>query len=302
MVLFLQRSRLLYLLLAKRFRLAGAVLIGLMIPLSAIEIWRIVYYGFPLPNTYYAKVDGTFTNRILSAGLILLSLPKTGILPYLIITLTPPLFWVKDLIIKRRKPVLLFINFFGSAFFLYWVWVGGDIFLERFLLMCYPIAILTIFARLDGEFQASQSWLKRAGVNILIGLVLVFNAAPLLFDGRFTYTQKNYDMFRELGLFLGQNYPGKLIAVDAAGKIPFYSQLRAIDMLGLNDAKIAHGGFQSLVVGHNKYDPDYVFSREPDLIISWISAPSFDLERGMPQERYSAHGYCLKYLIYSGLG
>jgi hypothetical protein len=119
-------------------------------------------------------------------------------------------------------------------------------------------------------------------------------------DTRFSYSAKEYDMFRELGTFLGQKYPGELLAVDAAGKIPFYSGLRTIDILGLNDVKIAHSTFQTFITGHNKYEPDYVLSREPDLIVSWIGSPSLDMVWGMSASKYLAKGYCLKYLVYPG--
>ncbi|HEY8048086.1 MAG TPA: hypothetical protein VIE63_02860, partial [Ramlibacter sp.] len=49
------------------------------------------------------------------------------------------------------------------------------------------------------------------------------------------------------------------IAVLDAGAIPYYSGLRAIDMVGLNDAHIAHlpGGFMA------KWDNEYVLAQEP---------------------------------------
>ena len=67
------------------------------------------------------------------------------------------------------------------------------------------------------------------------------SSLPLAADRRFRYAGAKYDRWIELGRFLGRpEHRGKTIAVDAAGKIPYYSRLAAIDMLGLTDAHIGH--------------------------------------------------------------
>jgi hypothetical protein len=60
-----------------------------------------------------------------------------------------------------------------------------------------------------------------------------------------------------------------LLAVDAAGALPFWSELPALDMLGLNDRHIALNpppGFGTGPIGHELGDGDYVLRRAPDLI------------------------------------
>jgi hypothetical protein len=83
--------------------------------------------------------------------------------------------------------------------------------------------------------------------------------------------------------------------VDAAGKIPYYSRLRAIDMLGLADAHVAHRPAAAFSVGHSKHDADYVLARGPDLIATWID-PELDLRWGLPRARYEPAGYRLRWL------
>jgi hypothetical protein len=68
-----------------------------------------------------------------------------------------------------------------------------------------------------------------------------------------------------------------LVAVDAAGAIPFFSGLRSLDMLGLNDAHIARHHDESFgrgVQGHEVGDGDYVLSREPDIIVAGVLGSS----------------------------
>jgi hypothetical protein len=59
------------------------------------------------------------------------------------------------------------------------------------------------------------------------------------------------------------------VAVVPAGSIPYESRLPSIDMLGLNDEHIAHRKilYSAHLAGHEKYDSQYVLSREPDIII-----------------------------------
>ena len=67
--------------------------------------------------------------------------------------------------------------------------------------------------------------------------------------------------------------PDAVIAVHAAGQIPYYSNRTTIDLLGLNDpiiAKAAPSG--PFYPGHDKWNYDYSIMRlRPDLIAdNWI--------------------------------
>ena len=64
--------------------------------------------------------------------------------------------------------------------------------------------------------------------------------------------------------------PGTLIATNTAGSVPYFSGLPAIDMLGLNDAHIAHREMPDMgrrKAGHEKADGAYVLSRRPEVIL-----------------------------------
>ena len=124
------------------------------------------------------------------------------------------------------------------------------------------------------------------------------SSLPLAADRRFRYAGAKYDRWIELGRFLGRpEHRGKTIAVDAAGKIPYYSRLAAIDMLGLTDAHIGHQPAATFRVGHNKHDAEYVLARRPDLIATWIDE-DLDLRWDLDRARYEAAGYRLRWLVY----
>ncbi len=79
------------------------------------------------------------------------------------------------------------------------------------------------------------------------------------------------------GLRLGEVVPPSTrIAVVAAGTVPFFSNLPAVDLLGKNDAHIAREApLETFLPGHDKRDYAYSLATyEPDLVLElWHHAP-----------------------------
>jgi hypothetical protein len=74
---------------------------------------------------------------------------------------------------------------------------------------------------------------------------------------------------RVVGEWLAATYPrGTLVATNAAGSLPYYSDLPVVDMLGLTDRHIARARADARQwIGHERGDGDYVLSRRPALVI-----------------------------------
>jgi hypothetical protein len=86
-------------------------------------------------------------------------------------------------------------------------------------------------------------------------------------------------MAETIGRFLRDAFEedDPLVAVDAAGAVPYFSGLRSLDMLGLNDAHIARhhdASFGRGVQGHELGDGAYVLSRAPDIIVAGVLGSS----------------------------
>ena len=65
-----------------------------------------------------------------------------------------------------------------------------------------------------------------------------------------------------------------LLAVDAAGALPYWSELPAIDMLGLNDYYLPRHppkDLKTIGIGHDLGDGQYVLGRAPDLVVFGIA-------------------------------
>jgi hypothetical protein len=267
-------------------------LVALICTISASVICvRYVYYGSVWPNTFYAKVSGPLYERIVSAARQMMLLFKND--GFFIYIFPLSLGWRPFLEQARKRRLDLsaipLVPFVCMALLAYWVYVGGDVFYERFLIIIIPLSISHIV------LQASHVlWSRRTLAVAMCFIAIQF--VPFTRDHRFRYQLLKYDRWIELGKYLSSNHPEAILATCAAGKIPFYSQLRTIDMLGLNDAHIGRKAVSYFMVGHNKMDPEYVLSKEPDLIATWGSK-ELDLAYGITKDRYIPKGYTLKYMV-----
>lgn len=286
-----------YLMITRHFRSSALILLSILLTLGALTLWRLGYYGDVLPNTFYVKVAGNLLYRV-TYGLLLLGqiVVHQGLWVYLIGLATVAIRFLARAVSTRLKEISLsFEVMFGLAWLGYWIYIGGDVYYDRFLMPLFALGIVILFGRLDEMIPDLQ---KRGLVLIAAGLVIV-QLLTLGIDSRFFYTTKKYDAWLVLGNFLRQNYWGKTLAVDAAGKIPYISGLNALDMLGLNDRYIGKQTPRADMIGHMKFDSAYVFAQSPNLISAWIK-PTLDMDYGLDRAAYLTAGYRIHYLLYSG--
>lgn len=285
----------LFLLLKRRMRAAMLCGLAVVATFGAYEVWRYHYYGYLLPNTYYVKVAGPLGGRLIHA---LDQLGKvsfvTGLLAYLLVYLFASLDLGKR-VARGQSRILDELRFdilLAWGWIAYWFYIGGDHFLERFLLLLYPLGIFAMLKYLEGHASPkTMAW--------LVAFLAILQVGPSLeVDRRFDYTFHKYDCWVTLGKFLGAQYPHRTLATDAIGKIPFFSGLYTVDMLGLIDPVIAHRrvSTKEFDPGHVKFDPDYLLARKPDLIADWIGS-SLDMAYGLTRPKYQTAGYRIAYLV-----
>ncbi len=262
--------------------------LGLYVPYF---LWRFYYYGFLLPNTFYAKVTVREAGFQHQRGLKYLVtfmrlhlgwlLPVAAIVPVIKGKLT---FWFTSLLVL----VVVYVS--------YILYVGGDWSVGRFFVPILPPAYILVATGLAEAYWSVRRWM-RAGTDSSRGHVLLRIAATavgvvgLVALLGFSSLRGEHELFVAsfqaaratqarvaMGRWLRDNVPGDTyVAVDAAGQIPYYSRLRALDMFGVNDVHTAHLEVETMgqgVPGHEKFDFDYIMWRRPDLIIA--SAPFLD--------------------------
>ena len=249
----------------------GAIALGMALAQMA---FRKLYYDAWVPNTYYAKV--AFGKERLWAGVVWLHYG----LGFSLGVVLPALLGVPAAIFDRaRRPrVLLALSVLGS-WMLYLVFMGGDAIPYRRHFI--PLLFLAVLVGIDGV-----AWLAERGRRWGLVAALPLCVAALV---HVTWVQKGA-WERERALYDQSHWAGKpiglmfrrafadadpLLAVDAAGALPFFSRLRTVDMLGLNDRYLAHHRpktFGHGVIGHELGNGRYLLERKPDIVVFHMPA------------------------------
>jgi len=286
----------LYLLVHGRRRDGLTVATTACLTLAVHVAWRLKYYGYPLPNTYYTKVSGPLGQRVVHGVGDLAEIGLTACLlpPVLAIALAA----VAAVREARRRPTsaldllraLPFETWIAGALLPLWVYVGGDVYEERFLLVVYPAGFLSLMR----VVAPARCALRTAAAAAFVALQLL---VMVRFDYRLW---PKYDQFLVLGEFLRDRYSvNQSLAIDGAGKVPYVTGMPSIDILGLNDLYLGHKATPFFVVGHNKYDADYIMRRRPNLIAAWLDmgASVIDLDWGLTKALYDKNGYRVRYVV-----
>ncbi len=257
-------------LVLRRFARRGfrdAILLGVapVIALAGQLAFRLAYYGDWVPNTAHMKAH--VTAHSLRTGVAYLANAAGSLYPLAALALIG-IFAAIFFSHRRGRALALVLSI--AAWLAYVVAVGGDIFPAY--RHAVPVLVLLAFLAASGvEWLVSLRVVLRvaslAGVAALLGLLAI-----LQFDDgesqRAKHERWEWDGEAVGGMF-HRAFAGAepLYAVTAAGTLPYFSKLPALDMLGLNDRHIAlrepvPGGH----LGHDRGDGKYVLDRAPDLI------------------------------------
>ncbi len=234
-------------------------------------VFRWVTYGGLVPNTFHAKVGGgedTLLGSAVSRGLEYLGTAAWSALPLALglVAVAVVLARHRRLPDGRRGVEMVVLVAF---FFIYILAVGGDFKgTGRFLIPWLPAIACLVQAALLRLFEKRASAVSAA----LAVAALLWSIPGMIemkdFADRFA---RDLDQRRAIGTFLAETIPpDKVLAVHAAGILPYYAGLETIDMWGLNDAHIARAPVDDLgkgIAGHERHDYAYVLSRAPDFIL-----------------------------------
>ncbi|HLD88583.1 MAG TPA: hypothetical protein VI894_00100 [Candidatus Nanoarchaeia archaeon] len=218
-------------------------------------MWRLFYYGNFFPNTFYAK-------KMLLGGLSdILMFNKYA---FIFILLAIFLFAFE----KRKKEYyyLAFVILFLNLTVLNIRTVMGFNF--RFLVPTAPLIYLLATPSIDAySLLASKikGW-KRAIFALFLLLLLIYplsgffpfnNTKDTMMSGAQRWTEIEHS-YEKIGRYLNQYQDkGIKIAIGDAGGIPYYSKLKTIDLLGLNDN----------ILSRNRLEYGYVLSKNPEIIM-----------------------------------
>jgi arabinofuranosyltransferase len=237
--------------------------------IAAQLVFRLLYYGDWLPNTAYAKIAPSRYHLWL--GWFYVQLGAT----YLKGALLPSALglgicaWVPAL---RSRAWFLALPIL--AWTAYIIGLGGDIFVAHRHFV--PILVLSAFMFAEGcswLLRTRQWWLHAgAWAVVALGLILLFIDEGK--DPRFlrALTERWEWDSQVLGLLFREAFEPEhpLLAVEAAGSLPYFSRLPTLDLFGLTDRHIAHHRPVAMGQGpiaHELGDAEYALQRQPDLIV-----------------------------------
>ena len=229
---------------------------------------RFNYYGFIFPNTYYAKTGGGI-NQLLRGIRYLTTFMLSVKWSFLIVLDLVYLF-------KPFRSTIVYLLMLVLASTVYIVSVGGDsIGISRFFVPLVPLMAILVQEGIVNLNQwlikrISNTAVKRAVVAFcsLTILILTMRVQPSLQGYKFAeHLQKVIDRKIAIGKWLHQHAaPNETIAVIAAGAIPYYSELKTYDRVGITDIQVAHTKMPRMgtgIPGHEKQNFFYILSKKP---------------------------------------
>ena len=225
--------------------------------LLAITAFRKLYFGYPLPNTYYAKVSPSVVYNLHAGLQYATAFLVSGIVPYLFMAcfLVKGLGCLRDIAIPARRQALGcqdFVWLWAMALFLPPILTGGDHFaLSRFYQPQYPLfGILVIAAILPYvKFDGTRMHKAILCFEMLVFLVSAWSlTSSWLFALKFQSKLENEFTLARDGMEDGQMFsdlfrditPRPVIGVVCAGGIARTYDGRVEDLMGLNNLMVAH--------------------------------------------------------------
>jgi hypothetical protein len=252
--------------LSPRRSRAALKLAASLLPAATHLASRLLYYGEWLPNTAHLKVLGVEGKALQGAG-YLARFALAYAVPLALAAAS-----IKLRTTRQKLALLACAGTIGS----YVLVVGGDNFPHaRFLAPLVPLLLALAFAGLEELVTASRPRTVLAGALAL---------ATFAFAGVHRVTDlASVNGGPEQGTVTGvliarHTSPGAVVAVVAAGAVPYFSRRATVDLLGKVDPVLAHrAGAPGVQIGHSKYAPEVSFARKPDLVA--LLAPPGSVQR-----------------------
>jgi arabinofuranosyltransferase len=263
------------LLMAKTGRIVKAAVFSILAggPYVLFIAWRLSFYGYLYPNTYYTKV-GSLSLALAKHGVsYVLQNAALFVIPLVVLGLFLGLRKQLRTLGVGPKIHLLVLTLMAVQ-----VTMSGGDFLPfgRFLVPVLPSMMLAFVALLEMALKRSSLDFPEPGRKTWRGLAFVLIALqfcnPLMWVDNFRRAGNVAltEAWLEKGAILAATTPADaVLSVGGIGAIGWASKRTLIDFLGLTDSTIAHTEIETGkgYRGHEKHNAPYLLRRAPDLIL-----------------------------------
>ena len=261
--------------------------------LGGLMLFRLEYFGFPLPNTFYAKVSPSILYDLGQGSLYLAGYFISN--PIIAVCILAVLFTAADSILgiyrkKKLEDGRMLLPFFAVTGLLIPVIWGGDPFESfRFYQMIYPILLLCVLYGIKHVFPRSipQGWRvqftrprRRIATGLLIFVLIGAQAfywikfergSELGFVHQFYLAEEG----RKTGDFMTRffselpDYPK--VGHISAGGMKFSYRGEILDLLGLNNTGMAHNQGKRLGrKSHAAFEKSTFYELKPDVVCPYL--------------------------------
>lgn len=263
--------------------------ISAALTLTLLTLFRLSYFGYPFPNTYYAKVSPLFTYNIGQGASYLAKYSVSDpIVTLCIIAILIGIVRSLLLLFSKHRPTegSFFLPFIAGFGLLSPLLVGGDHFGSfRVYQNIYPIevlALLVFLGQMLGKYSGSEITFKTSSQNTgFFSIVLVVSLVIGFFQT--TYSLWN-SIESELGIeFQFAEYGRKNgaflqdifsplpelpnLGVVTSGGIKYTYSGEIIDLMGLNNTSMAHSeGDRVGIKNHAAFNISTFYQLRPGIV------------------------------------
>jgi arabinofuranosyltransferase len=268
------------------FRCAVPGMIACTVAAGLMTAGRLWYFGYPLPNTYYAKISPSLTYRLTEGADYLWVYLSSG--------LVPPACALAAVVsilhvVKKRPPGArtVALSAMTAAGLMLPVYMGGDHFAGfRFFQPVYPIFLLTLVNAL--RFVVPEYFLPASGRAakgalvvaslILTGLFLVSKIADwrdrdhrTALHREFNIAELGRDRGRHAEILFAELQQRPSIAAITVGGLKYTYSGEVIDLMGLNNTRMAHNnGTRVGIRSHAAFEKHTFYQLNPRLVLPLV--------------------------------
>lgn len=269
------------------FRRVTPAAIAFVATAALLTIFRLAYFGFPLPNTFYAKVSPSLGYRLMEGGAYLAS--------YVISS--PVVFACAIAVIGSAAHLrraqhwdggTVVLNSVAATGFVVPVLTGGDHFDGfRFYQPVYPLLVLNLLnfaSRVAPQYVPApvRTYFGQRTMVVAsaggLGLCVVLQLVSWLSVDRSKLLGREFEIAvagRLLGeradVVFGELHHRPDIATITVGGFKYAYQGDVIDLMGLNDTRMAHnGGDRVGYRSHAAFELRTFFELKPRLVIPLV--------------------------------
>jgi len=276
---------------------------SVLVTLAALTVARLQYFGYPFPNTYYAKVSSNPKDNIVQGIHYIVGFLDSNILvvPSVLAAALALLIGLQSLWSGFRSKaqltaahsIMLLVGGTIAVVIATLVLEGGDHFpgfrmlqpyvpLLAVALMFY-VPLLGDWSKLSLSRTSGALWTGGIVIAVVVASYSTFaaNSKPLKED--FSLAVEGRTIGNLLNK-LGDEHPAD-VGVLPAGGIAVTYRGRVADLLGLNWVEMAHAsGRRSGMVGHSGFNMDVFWKHPPELMLpQMVTRTAKLIEKQTPQ-------------------